>query len=270
MSLIESLVVVGIIAALVGFGVPAVRAVLRSLGSEESVQALVQAALSSARSMALEQQRYVGLRFQKASSGEGDGLGNPQYMVFVVHAKDDDRDLAYGFRALEGVPRMRLPDPFNVMDLTVVTRSVDGSRAVKEERIRADGDIDSIAEVNDTTTFSMIFSPAGHLVVMQDIRVRNRDGRADKETPPSEDDVFNTEAQVLDQAPRRRRGMFLQDDYPQRGLGPESSRRSFVVVRTKEFERAFATGQAYSRCLADLQSKVVHVAPLTGALVSRK
>jgi len=116
----------------------------------------------------------------------------------------------------------------------------------------------------------MVFSPGGHLVVVRDIRVRNRDGRLDQETPPSQDDVFNTESQVLQQDLSKRRGMFLQDDYPDRGLGPESSRRSFVVIRTKEFERAFAEGQAYSRYLAGLESKILHVAPLTGAIASRK
>jgi len=268
LTLVETLVVVGIIAALVGFGLPAVRAMLRSFGSEESVRAMIQAALSSARAMALEQQRYVGVRFQKASLGDGDGLNSPQYMIFIAH---DTRatDLATGFRALEGIQPIRLPDLLGVMDRTVVARRADGSDVLREDLIRSDKDIDSIAEVNDTTTFSMVFSPEGHLIVLRSIRIRNRDGRSDKETPVSQDDVFNTESQVLQKDILRRRGMFLQDDYPQRGLGAESSRRSFVVYRTREFEQAFRTGEAYSHYLAGLQSKVLYVAPLTGAIVSR-
>ena len=273
LTLVETLVVVGIIAALVGLGLPAVRAMLRSFGSEESVRAMVQAGLSSARAMALEQQRYVGVRFQKASFGPGDGLNNPQYMIFIVH---DTRatDLATGFRAVEGIQPIRLPDLLGVMDLTVVTRSADGSDVLREDLIRSDKGIDTVAEVNDTTTFSMVFSPTGHLVV-HDVRILNREGRRGSEADPtkdsksSSDDVFNTWAKITDKGDPR--GMFLQDDYPRRGLGPESSRRSFVVYQTREFEQAFrtGTGEAYSRYLAGLQSKVLYVAPLTGAIVSR-
>jgi prepilin-type N-terminal cleavage/methylation domain-containing protein len=268
LTLIEMLVVITIIAALAGFGVPAVKSLLASFESEDSVRAMVQTALSSARAMAIEQQRYAGIRFQKASYGDGDGLSNPQYMIFIIHSKDKAGNLANGFRAVEGYKPIRVPDLFGVMDLTLVTRDADGTSVVKEEPVRSDGAVDRTDEVNDVTSFSVLFSPTGQLVT-HEVRIRNRDGKSAKQTPPSQDDVFNTESQVLQKDALARRGMFLQDDYPQRGLGPESSRRSFVIYRTRDFEQAFRAGRAYTGYLASLAPKVLYLAPLNGAITRR-
>jgi prepilin-type N-terminal cleavage/methylation domain-containing protein len=267
LTLIEMLVVVGIIAMLVGLGAPAVKALLASFESEDSVRAMVQTALSTARGMAMEQQRYAGVRFQKASCGEGDGLANPQYMTFIVH-DNEATGLASGFRAVEGLKPIRLPDRFGVMDLVKVDRVVGGSNAISiqsESPVSKDADIDTVAEVNDVTTFSVVFSPAGHLVTHQ-VRIRNRDGKSSKETPPSKDDIFNTEVQVFQKSMLDRRGMFLQDDYVEWGLGPESSRRSFVIYKTQDFSLAYRTSRPYTNYLKDLVPKVLYVTPLTGAL----
>jgi prepilin-type N-terminal cleavage/methylation domain-containing protein len=271
LTLVEMLVVVGIIAALVGVGLPAVRALLRSFDSEDSVRMMIQAALSSARAMALEQQRYVGVRFQKAFSGTGDGSSNPQYMVMIIHDKERAGDLANGFRAMEGLKPVLLPGQFGVMDRMVVTRSSDAKSVESEDLIRIDGNLDSDQEVNDTTTFSLIFSPSGRLVT-HEVRIRNRDGvpgDPDEQNDPktSDDDVFNTRARIADAT--RPRGMFLQDDYPQRGLGPERGRLSFVIYRTREFEQAFGAKKAYSGYLAGLENQVLYVMPLNGAIASR-
>jgi prepilin-type N-terminal cleavage/methylation domain-containing protein len=274
LTLVEMLVVVGIMAALVGVGLPAVRALLRSFDSEDSVRMMIQAALSSARAMALEQQRYVGVRFQKAFSGQGDGLSNPQYMTLIIHDKQRKDDLANGFHAIEGLKPVPLPGQFGVMDRTVVDRTLKGNNQVgiADRTIRADTDIDTIPEVNDTTTFSLIFSPYGHLVA-HEVRVRNRDGESGNEDDPlkdsmsSDDDIFNTWARITDTD--HPRGMFLQDDYFKKGLGPEFGRLSFVIYRTREFEQAFGAKKAYSGYLAGLEGQVLYIMPLTGAIASR-
>jgi prepilin-type N-terminal cleavage/methylation domain-containing protein len=263
LTLIEMLVVVAIIAALAGFGAPAVKSLLASFESEDSVRAMIQTALSAARAMAIEQQRYAGIRFQKASYDGGDGLSNPQYMIFIVHSKDNAGDLANGFRAVEGYKPIRLPDLFGVMDLTRVERAKSGNTidVRREYPVAGDADIADIPDVNDVTTFSVLFSPTGQLVA-HEIRIRG-DG--------SKDDVFNTELEVLQNDAAKRRGMFLQDDYIDRGLGPESSRRNFVIYRTREFKQAFAPKppHAYTGYLAGLAPKVLYLAPLTGAITGR-
>jgi prepilin-type N-terminal cleavage/methylation domain-containing protein len=260
LTLIEMLVVVGIIAALVGFGAPAVKALLASFESEDSIRAMIQTALGSARAMAIEQQRYVGIRFQKVSCSTMDGRGNPQYMTFIIH-DTAATGLASGFRAVEGLKPIRLPDLFGVMDLIRVDREKKGNTidVTKEYPLSKDQDILTPPEVNDVTTFSIVFSPTGHLVAHQ-VRVRSQGSR---------DSVFNTDAWVLHSDPLARRGMFLQDDYIERGLGPESSRRSFVIYRTREFEQAFRAGNPYGGYLKGLASKVLYVTPLTGALTQQ-
>jgi prepilin-type N-terminal cleavage/methylation domain-containing protein len=264
LTLIEMLVVVGIIAMLVGLGAPAVKALLASFESQDSVRAMVQTALATARTMALEQQRYAGVRFQKASCGEGDGLANPQYMTFIVH-DNEATGLASGFRAVEGLKPIRLPDRFGVMDL-MVKKDASGT---SEAAVSSDADVTDTSDVNDVTTFSIVFSPAGHLVTHQ-VRVRNRDGKSDKETSPSKDDIFNVEAQIFQKNVLARRGMFLQDDYVKQGLGPESSRRSFVIYKTQDFVQAYRASRAYTNYLKDLVPKVLYVAPLTGAIAGQE
>ncbi len=258
LTLIELLVVVGIIAILVGLGAPAVKALLASFESQDSIRAMVQTALATARTMALEQQRYAGVRFQKASCGEGDGLANPQYMTFIVH-DNEATGLASGFRAVEGLKPIRLPDRFGVMDL-IVKKDANGT---SEAAVSSDADVTDTSDVNDVTTFSIVFSPAGHLVTHQ-VRVRRCTGESSK------GDIFNVETQVIKKEEQDRRGMFLQDDYVQQGLGPESSRRSFVIYKTQDFVQAYRASRAYTNYLKDLVPRVLYAAPLTGAIAGQE
>jgi len=261
LTLIEMLVVVGIIAALVGLGLPAMRALLRSFESEESVRSLVEAALTSARAMAVQQQEYVGVRFQKAYRSEGP-MNAPQYMVFVIHDKQKT-GLANGFRAVEGIKPVRLPDLFGVMDLTLVERKIVGNQVQigAEYPVSDDAGISGPSDVSEVTSFSVVFSPSGHLVI-HEVRVRNHDGKSGVSTE-SDDDVFNTLAKIRDS--KDPRGMFVQDDYVQEKLGPENSRRSFIVYSAVEFRKAYDERKAWSGYLSRLRP--IHIAPLTGTLI---
>jgi hypothetical protein len=95
--------------------------------------------------------------------------------------------------------------------------------------------------------------------VAHDVRIRNQASR---------DEVFNEEALVLQRDADRRRGLFLQDDYIERGLGPETSRRSLVIFRTQEFSQAWAARNAYGY-VKDLPARMRYVMPLTGALTGQ-
>ncbi|MBN2138532.1 MAG: hypothetical protein JW720_12060 [Sedimentisphaerales bacterium] len=269
LTLTEMAVVIAATALLIGLALPAVRAVMAAFESGENATSMISAALSSARALAAKEGRYVGIRFQKAynpgSADPMDPLTAPQYMIFIVH---DPSILANGFRAMEGLKPIKLPDSVGVMDLTLVTRS---DTTFTEAPIAADIDLLTPGKeaARDTTTFSIIFSPSGKLLI-HEVRTRNRHGRMDSAATPSSDKVFNTKSQVDAGV-----GMFYQDDYwgaswssfPDYGLGPELSRKSFVVYDTTEFKKAYDKGEPWSGYLAGPGPKVTYINPYTGTVI---
>lgn len=271
LTLPEMVVVIAIIAMLVGVGLPAVRMVQSSFESGSSARSMISAALASARALAAKENHYVGVRFQKAYNPDAaeplNPLTAPQYMIFIIH--DPERapagtGLANGFRAIEGAKPMKLPDSVGVMDLTLVNRSVSGtSISFTEDPLDADAEIDTLEELRETTTFSVIFSPSGKLL-MHKVRVRNKNGRTPGASSQSLDDIFNTELQIAH--PTDPYGMFFQDDYLTLGLGPEYSRRSFIIYSRLEFKQAYKAGKAWSGYLAGLEA--IYINPYTGTIIS--
>jgi len=265
LTLIEVTVVIVTAALLISLGLPALRAFLDSFQSQGSVTGMISSALASARTIAVRNQRYAGIRFQKAYHPEGP-LKAPQYMIFIV--QDPDM-MAYGFRAVPGLKPIKLPETIEVMDLTIVTDRNVVNPANPHQQIRLDdpslsdaqreGLINEPRELTDTTTFSVIFSPSGKLVI-HGVRVRNRNGATDDS---SKDDVFNTKNNVDAGI-----GMFYQDDYFGFGLGPEPSRNSFVIYNTREFKRAYDKGRAWSEYLVKLVPEAFYINPYTGTIIS--
>jgi hypothetical protein len=283
LTLPELAVVIATIALLVGFGLPAIRALLNSFETQSGAKTLISAALSSARAIAAKKQRYAGVRFQRDLSGS-------QYMIFIVH---DPKIMAYGFRAVEGVKPIKLPESVSVMDLTVVPDRNEQNPANPQQEIRIDDPsllltnaekdslIDEPREVTDITTFSIIFSPGGKLVI-HGIRVRNRDGFVDSanNTNISYDDVFNKKVQVDQKyngfdryAVPPGAGRFYQDDYydaawPGLSLGPEPSRNSFVIIYEKDkFEQALASGRVWSDYFAQTAPDRIYINSYTGTMI---
>lgn len=270
LTLIEMTLVIATMALLVGFAVPAVRVLVGSFQSEGGTRSMIDAALNSARTMAMANQRYVGVRFQKACTSDNplDPLKNlldeRQYMVFIMHEEPRNMgSLADGFRAIDGLEPIKLPDTMGVMDLT---------------RIQSDADIDEPFELSDATAFSIVFSPSGKLLV-HDVRVRNRDGRYRPRNDPaavetSLDDVFNS----VDNICVYRQGMFIQDDYSRRnparkddiefGLGEEPSRTSFVIYDVSALRAAYARKTLWTEYLSRLATGTLYVSPYTGNLIA--
>jgi len=271
LTLIEMTLVVATIALLVGFGLPAVRALIHSFESENGTRSMIGAALNSARAMAVKNQRYTGVRFQKKCTSKDEAnpldrvLDAPQYLIFIVHEEPRKMgDLTVGFRAVEGLEPMKLPDTIGVIDVS---------------QIAADDDIDEAVELNDATAFSIIFSPSGKLVV-QHVRVRNRDGKGRPDNgagaaKTSLDEVFNSVRNITQHG----RGMFIQDDYsarnptghqsPDYGLGKETSRTSFVIYDRQRLRSAFEKKMVWSEYLSLLPKEAeVYVSPYTGTLIS--
>jgi hypothetical protein len=238
---------------------------MNSFETQSGAKTLISTALASARAIAAKEQHYAGVRFQQDSAGN-------QYMIFIVQ---DPAIMAYGFRAVEGVKPIKLPDKVSVTDLTIlVARNL--RNPVNPTEVRLDDDknnlndaekdalIDEFREVTDITTFSIIFSPSGKLVV-HGIRVRNRNGRTDDS---SNDNIFNTKNNVDAGI-----GMFYQDDYfsaawPALSLGPEPSRNSFVIIYEKDkFQQAFGKGRAWSDYLAQTVPHRIYINPYTGTMI---
>ncbi len=254
-TLIEMSVVIAAVVLLGSFGLPAVRTFLNSFESGTGGRPVISAALASARAIAAKEQRYAGIRFQKAYNSD-DPL-NPlqgvpeaaQYMVFIVH-DFDKTGLSSGFRAVEGLDPIKLPDTVGVMDLSL---------------IGADVDIDEPIELNNATAFSIIFSPSGKLVI-HDVRVRNRDGYYRPLNPnDSMDDIFNSPENIA----TFNTGMFVQDDYAALGLGQEPSRRGFIIYDRLEFKRAYNRGRPYSDYLVKLVPEIIYINTYTGIMIEK-
>ena len=266
-TLAEMTVVITAIVLLGSIGLPAIRAFLNSFESGTGAKPVISAALASARAIAAKEQRYAGIRFQKAYSPEGP-LKASQYMIFIVQ---DPSIGAYFFRAVEGLQPIKLPDTLGVIDMryrpNFLSPPGDGI-------IDNDGEISNLDMLRDTTAFSIIFSPSGKLLI-HDVQVRNRDGERDTVANSghiSNDDVFNKKAQVDAGI-----AMFYQDDYfgvlnnpyGNLGLGPEPSRRGFIIYDRQELKQAYERGQAYSGYLAKLVPDEVYINPYTGTMIEK-
>jgi type II secretory pathway pseudopilin PulG len=259
-TLTEMTVVVGVVVVLVAIGLPAIDAFHGAFESEGSVRALISAGLTTARTVAAREQRYAGIRFQEDLAGN-------QYMTFIIQ---DSRLGAFFFRAVEGIEPIRLPENFGVMDFTIVVGHNIQNPVNPDQEFRLDDPslsineknnlIADIADLTDTTTFSIVFAPNGRLVT-HGVRVRNRDGASNN---TSADVIFNTNTNVDAGI-----GMFYQDDYFEGptnfGLGPEPSRRAFVIYDKTRFDR-LNLGSRWSDYLVELEP--IYINPYTGQMIS--
>jgi prepilin-type N-terminal cleavage/methylation domain-containing protein len=236
LTLTEMVVVVSIVAAFTVLGVPAIRAFIRSVESGSSAKAVISAALSSGRAIAARQQHYAGIRLQNKYQPDGKGC---QYMIFIVY-DFDKTGLANGFRAVEGLQPIKLPDSVGVMEV-----------------VGGNGDIDDTPKLTNKTTFSILFSPSGKLVI-HPVRVNNRDGSSNT----SKDDIFNTQSNVQNGV-----GMFLQDEPTGTGdLHEELSQSKFRIYDKTVFEKVDTTLR-WTNYLNGLE--VIYINPYTGTIINK-
>jgi hypothetical protein len=194
-----------------------------------------------------------------------------QYMVFIVQDPTLAGTYGYGFRAVADRKPVALPEKVVVTDLMVVPDMNPGNRNVfnpaNNVQLRLDdpaftnpdAQINEDWELVDATSFSVVFSPAGKLVVHG---VRAWNGRP-------QDDIFNVKTEV-----ERRWARFYIDDYwnsgggPEVGLGPEGSRMGFVVLERERLRRNYVKGTLWTGCLQELASEMMYVSPYTGRVIS--
>lgn len=270
-TLAEMTIVISIAALMLGLAVPATNMLLNSFESESGAKSIISGALASARAIAAKEQRYAGIRFQKRYD-PNNAIGSSQYIIFIV--KENNRLLSgnlinNGFRAVGGIQPIKLPDSIGVMDLYYELDSL--LPAIGNGVLDNDAAANNGTVFTDVTSFSIVFSPSGKLVI-HDVRVRNRNGYTATASNFSNDDVFNRISQI-----EAGIGMFLQDDYyagyggstvPPLGLGPEPSRNCFIIYDTKKFKQVYNNGNAYTGYLSQL--KRIYINPYTGTIVNEK
>jgi hypothetical protein len=265
LSLIEETLVVAIVAVLLFLAVPAARFLFNNIETPSGVRAMIGSALNSAKAIAAREQQYVGIRFQHACYKDPQGniqpLGSPlkmpQYMIFIKYqppkqSGSNDQDT---FTAVEGIEPIKLPENIGVMDMVISQTNV----------IDTDAEISTDRQLLDTTTFSIVFSPSGKLVV-RDVLTRNRDGLTSGSAQTSEDDIINTWGQV-----QNGYATFWQDNDTFNGLSliQEPSRRSFIIY-DRNVLRSLPTGKRYSRYLEELKNKkMIYINPYTGTFINR-
>lgn len=265
-SLTEMVVVVAILALLTGIGLPAIRSLQKSFETGSGVTATISAAFSTARAIAAKEQRYAGVRFQL------DIYGN-QYMIFIIHDPEKTK-LSNGFCALDGQKPMKLPEDFRVTDM-LIQANVSAARPLNSSTYLEDIDVENFTAsgnssyLRDISCFSVIFSPAGKLVV-HNVRVRNRNGILHPDNGESNDDIFNS----LTSIQNRNIGMFIQDDYEAYGYGEELSAIEFYIYDKNNFDELAGkknesqAGQLRYNYLKSL--KPVFINQYTGTIVKNK
>jgi prepilin-type N-terminal cleavage/methylation domain-containing protein len=254
-TLVELLTVVSIVLLLAVIGLPAAKQVLNSFESSLSVRYLISAALGNARAIAAREQAYAGLRFQQDLAGN-------QYMIFIVNDPDVGPLIPgnLGCRAVAGQKPIKLPENVGVMDLKVKLDYDLQNPKDSEVDIEVEGDdaasnasIELTEQLMDTTTFSILFSPAGKLV-LHTLKVAHSSIGAD---------IFNTKTNVENGI-----GMFIEDENgnPVPGLQIELSRNSFIIYD----KRAFEAVNADSRWTDYLQHlEVIYISPYTGRIINK-
>ncbi|MHC4242881.1 MAG: pilus assembly FimT family protein [Planctomycetota bacterium] len=267
-TLTEMVVVLATMSLLVAFGLPVMRMIRESFESGTGAKSMISAALSTARAIAAKEQHYSGIRFQEDSDGN-------QYMIFIIH-DFEKTGLNPGFRAVQNRKPTKLPNGMGVMDSRVRTNHGTNSRDAEDpldEPLNAAylddtnpqnlGPDQKNIYITDTSSFSIVFSPSGKLV-MRDVRTRNRDGIYQPDNGPanklSMDSIFNSPQNITTYGV----GKFIQDDYAELGLGAESSRNGFIIYDKIRFDKLNAIERF--NYLSSLEP--VYINPYTGTIIS--
>jgi len=232
-SLIELIVVLGIIAVLAALAIPALQVVQDSFNSF-GTEGMISSALATARTLALSHQKYVGIRFQKTWKTGDDANTAPQYMFFIIFEESANmiNNITDGFRAMKGYKPIKLPKNMGVIDMTEIVPYAPISGA---------------SQILDATRFSIVFSPAGKLVIHN---VQTAFLEKNKE-----DEIIN-EQNVVDAGD----AIFVKDDTSEN----EKSRRCLTIYDAEKLGKLNAN-ERYSNYLKNLKS--THINYYTGEFI---
>jgi type II secretory pathway pseudopilin PulG len=273
-TIIETTVVAALIALLSFVAVPAIKSMMRSMVTEGSTRAMVEAAVQRARTIAIKERRYAGLRFQEKFDPAS--AVDKQYMIFVIW--EDMGSFKNGFKAVEGAAPISLPENYRVMDRLVRTNygvSTNDSENgicldVAQPQLDATNTVTIYGKViqryiNDMMAFTILFGPNGKLItdVNRPFKMRCREGfDRPLNLNDSCDDMFNSPENIVNNS----MGTFIQDDYGHYGLGAEFGRNNFVIVEKTVFDKMTAP-ERYDYLFDDLQP--IYINPNTGKALKR-
>ncbi|MDY6913530.1 MAG: prepilin-type N-terminal cleavage/methylation domain-containing protein [Planctomycetota bacterium] len=144
-TLIELLTVMGIIVLLAGIALPSVVGLFRA-GADAQAYNLLAAQLTAARALAIQESTYAGVHVQLADPDENPSLEGVCYASIVIYSGSSQFGQAPGY-----IPR-RIPGgmAFGELSNTFVNSS---------------GDYQGLSDIDDFTTFTIVFSPSGSVVV---------------------------------------------------------------------------------------------------------
>jgi Tfp pilus assembly protein FimT len=249
-TLTELLVMMAVMVILLAIAAPVAQKLAQSLGGSGGARNIIDAALTSARAIAVREGQYAGVRFQQDSTGR-------QYLVFIIN-DPNATSYANGFRAVKGRKPTALPEGVGVTGYRVQKSYTDGNSDDQDLTsigpLAADQYLDSDFEMNDATTFSVLFSSSGKFVVHL-VRVSNGG---------SNDKVFNTPTKVTNGD-----ALFRRDESepaPQAGFQEENSVPSFIIYEKKELAKTPAN-QRWSGYLFKLNTEYIN--PYMGELVKK-
>ena len=151
-SLIELLVVIAIMSILIGITIRSVRMVSSKMASVDTVRTMVGTALTTSRTLAMAQQTHIGIHFSVSVDGT-------HLLSFI---RDDNTYVEdtniRRYRVIVGnrnmVKETSIPSNIGLLDMQVGGNKID-----------KDTDTNDPFKLLDTNTFSMVFSPAGKLVL---------------------------------------------------------------------------------------------------------
>lgn len=247
-TLTEMLVTMAIMVIVMAAAVPTVQKLREAMEQSTGVKSIIDAALANARAIAIREQKYAGVRFQRDATEK-------QYLIFIIHDPDnspnpngvglDGTGLANGFRVVDGRKPMALPENAGVIAV--------GSYS--------DNSLKTNAGINEATTFSIVFSPSGQFVVHQ-VRVYSSDGLVN-----SNDRVFNNKTNVNSKfAQFRRDGGLTADADTADGFQQEDSVQELKIYNNKDLQKFESS--PWEGYLKNLNSE--HISPYTGELIRKE
>lgn len=253
LSLTEIAVIIATIALLVGLSVPAVRAFINSFETGSSTKSIINSALFNARAIAAKEQKYAGVRFQKAYQAEGP-LEAPQYMVFIIHDPEIPPSVAgnLGCRVVKGLKPIKLPKNVGVTDLLLGSND--------DEEVDTDAEINNLDSLVDVTTFSILFSPSGKLI-LHTHKAQKRD---------LNDDVFNTKEYIEIRYQQENKTKMFIEDKDLNSVQPvdEASRNSFIIYDRAQFNKTDVNSR-WTDYLSKLESERIYINAYTGTIINK-
>lgn len=247
LSLVETIVVVAVVALMIGLAIPAVKTFTNSTSSSAGAESMISAALSSARSIAAKNQKYAGIRFQRDKDGY-------QYMIAIIHNYDPSAASGLNksvdsFTAVKGLNPVKLPENILVFDTKDYNDVEINASAVNDDD-----------KLKDITSFTILFSPSGSLAT-----------RMVLVSPISANDsIFNSSATV--------EYMFEKSvNSSAKPYGKELSRNSLILCGNKADFLKLATGERWTDFFEDPANagkpdpaKTFYINPYTGSIISEK